>query len=183
MKKILVIINILLFLIIVVIGCTIYLILKSDEQINNEEEIKGITEDYQKPTEKYIEYVYGIIGELDRRFTVSANVAYDYQDGKLTKEEALEKIGENVLYTINAHDTYVPYDISSLSPSDQLLAKKMEVVTEQLLDLYFEIQLYIQNVIDDEVYLDPSEFPLTIGMEVTDLIEELNGYQDQVLDR
>ena len=183
MKKLLVVLSTLLLLAIIAVVYLAYEVIRMNGEENNHEEIESFDENQQKLNEKYINYIYEIVGELDRRCTASANIAYDYQDGKLTKEEALDQIGENALYTFNAYDTYVPYDISSLSPEDQVLASQMEVITEQLLDLYVEIQIYIQNAIDDEVYLDPWEFPSTIGMEVTDLIGELNGYQDKMLGR
>lgn len=130
--------------------------------------------------EGYVDYVYEIIGDLDKRMTISANILYDYSDGKITRENALKQIEEHVVATFERHKNYVPYDTSQFSPSDQVITNEMDSIVKELLDLYGELQIYMQNTLDDDVLVDQEELvPST--MPVTDYIFELNQLRDKLL--
>ncbi|MDT8858883.1 hypothetical protein N0O92_01485 [Alkalihalobacillus sp. MEB130] len=132
-------------------------------------------------SENYINYVYHIIGDLDRRMTVSATILYAYSDGNITRESALQQIEEHVAATEVAHNNYVPYDTSQFDSADQTIISKIESTIEKSRNLYVDLQNYMKEALDQGEYVYKEDLtPLTSP--ATDLIIELNELRDQLLD-
>ena len=181
-KKSFIIFSVIFLLIVnLIIGYTLYNLLseKSSSKISEVSEESSVVPSMDE-LEGYVDYAYEIIGDLDIRMTISANILYDYSDGKINRENALIQIEEHVVATFERHSNYVPYDTSQFNPSDKIITNEMDGIVKELLDSYVELQIYMQNTLDDDILVD-QEGLIPLIMPVTDYIVEINQLRDKLL--